>query len=150
MTASVTASAPGQLIPLWSPDRREGTKVRVLTWEKPPPEQPYGQWASYQADSTPPGTYVPNMDDGWKASWKAVLRGQRGPGLRVEIRKSSSIRRGGSVQVKIVVSEDGSIQMSMNGTAEFTGGEFRELGGAIGEAMDAMCRYRQRQGSAND
>lgn len=85
------------------------------------------------------------MGDEWKARWKAVLRGQRGGQLRVETRTSVAIRHAGSVQVKIIVVEDGAVTMSMNGTAEFTPAEFTELGTAVGEAKDAMRLHRHRQ-----
>lgn len=130
---------------------REGSSLKVavwsanrvvLCWGEPEREQSFEEWSKYQADSAPPGTYVPNMSDAWKARWKAKMAGTRSGPLRVEVRKSTGITRGGSCQVKMVVGEDGSVVMSMNGTAEFTAREFAEMGAAVTEARAAMARWR--------
>ena len=117
----------------------------VLTWDKPAQAKSYEEWASYQADSAPPGTYQPNMSDSAKEMWKAKLCGQRGGQLYVEIRKSVGVQHSGSVQVKIVVHEDGFVQTSMNGTAGWSQQEFLELGQAVEEARHAMAAYRARE-----
>jgi hypothetical protein len=119
-----------------------GADVMVLTWEKPPQAEPYEQWAACQADSAPPGTYAPNMDDGWKLRWKAKMRGLRKGDLRVEIRKSTGVRHAGSVQVLIIVGEDGTVCMSMNGAAEFSRDDWQQLFSAVAEARRAMVRFR--------
>lgn len=117
----------------------------VLCWEKPEKAESYEAWARYQAECAPPGTYVPNMSDAWKARWKARMLGQRSGDLRVEVRKSTGIYRGGSVQVKLVAGDDGTVTMSMNGTAELTRQEFTELGAAVAEARAAMEAWRAGQ-----
>lgn len=115
----------------------------VLDWGKPPQAQPHEEWAAYEADGAPPGTYQPNMDDAWKERWKAKLLGQRSDELRVEIRKSTSVSRAGSVQVKIIVFEDGSVLMSMNGTASLSADDFTSMYLAVGEARLAMSAWRK-------
>lgn len=119
-----------------------GNGAMVLTWEKPPRAEPYEQWAAYQADSAPPGTWVPNMDDSWKLRWKAKMAGQRTGELRVEIRKSAGVRHAGSVQVLIIVGEDATVTMSMNGAAEFSAEDWQQMFSAVAEARRAITRYR--------
>jgi hypothetical protein len=114
----------------------------VLCWEKPPKAEPYHEWAAYQSDDCPPGNYSPNMDQEWRRRWKAKACGQRGARLRVEVRKTTGDRFQ-QVQVLLIVHEDGSVVMSMNGKAGFTAGEFAELGQAVEEARDAMREYRK-------
>jgi hypothetical protein len=114
----------------------------VLVWDKPPKAESYEDWASYQADSAPPGTYVPNMNDDWKRAWKATMAGQRSRDLRIEVRKSVQVRHAGSVQVKAVVYETGDVLMSMNGVAGFSPAAWAELQQAVTEAHDAMRSYR--------
>jgi hypothetical protein len=117
----------------------------VLSWTPPAKAQSYEDWAACQADGTPPGTYQPNMGDVGKEMWKAKLRGQRGGELRVEIRKSVCVQHSGSVQVLIVVHENGDVSTSMNGTAVWSEQEFHDLAVAVGEARSAMRAYRARQ-----
>jgi hypothetical protein len=137
----VTGYGPGQAgrrdQAVWSLARHA-----VLCWDKAPKAEPHEEWAAYQSDDCPPGNYAPNMDAGWRAKWKASMHGQRGRELRVEVRKSVGIVHAGSVQVKIVVHEDTSVVMSMNGTAEFTETDFRELYAAVDEARQVMHDYR--------
>lgn len=121
-----------------------GPLATVLCWDKPPLAQPYADWAAYQADSAPPGTYMPNMSDEWKNRWKAKLLGQRSPRysrLRVEVRKT--VTGGPYAQVLIVVYHDGQVRMSMNGAAHFSKREFAELQLAVTEAREAMRHYER-------
>lgn len=115
----------------------------VLRWDKPPRELPHEQWAAYQADSAPPGTYIPNMPEDWKKAWKAKLCGQRShryDRLKVEVRKT--VTAGHSfAQVLVVVMHDGRVRVSANGTADFTPREFAELQLAVAEAREAMRAY---------
>lgn len=120
-----------------------GTTAGVLRWEKPPRAESYEEWASYQADSAPPGTYMPNMDDDWKAAWKAKMLGQRSGDLRTEIRKSTGIRHAGSVQFKLVAHENGDVEISANGVAGFTAKSYGELDQAVREAQQAMRAWRR-------
>lgn len=119
-----------------------GDEAMVLTWEKAPKALPAEEWMGYQADGAPPGTYQPNMDDDWKLRWKAKMAGQRGGSLRVEIRKSTQVCHAGSVQVLIIVHEDGGVVMSMNGTAGFSPQDWQRLFNAVGEARRAIERFR--------
>lgn len=114
----------------------------VLEWGTAPKAEPYEQWARYQADDAPPGTYAPNMDDDWKSRWKARMAGQKSGALRVEVRKTTSITRGSSVQVLVIVHEDGSVQMSMNGTAEITAADLTDMYLGVAEARQAMTTWR--------
>jgi hypothetical protein len=114
----------------------------VLCWDKPPKAEAYEEWAKRQSDDTPPGTYAPNMAGEWMTRWKAKLAGQRSGQLRVEVRKSLGVRHAGSVQVLVIAYENGIVAMSMNGTAEFTEGEFREMSAAVDEARQVMHDYR--------
>src|SRR5689334_9668258 len=34
--------------------------AQLLAWDKPPQAQPHSEWAEYEADGAPPGTYQPN------------------------------------------------------------------------------------------
>lgn len=120
-----------------------GQAPGVLAWGKPPQAESYEQWASYQADSAPPGTYTPNMPDDWKRRWKAKMLGQRSGDLRVEVRKSTGVRHAGSVQVLVVAHENGDVLMSMNGQAGFTAETFAELHQAVEEARTAMRNWRK-------
>jgi hypothetical protein len=123
--------------------------AQLLAWDKPPLAQPYEEWASYQADSAPPGTYQPNMSPAWMDRWKAKMCGQRSGDfaehLRVEIRRNigGGVHGyiGGGVQVKVVAYLSGEVTMSMNGTAEMTAQEFAELPLAVAEAREVMQRY---------
>ncbi|MCW2929941.1 MAG: hypothetical protein JWM19_903 [Actinomycetia bacterium] len=121
--------------------------MTVLTWEKPPPEIPYAEWAAYQADSTPPGTYIPNMDDGWKRRWKASMHGQRSKDLadlRVVIRKTVFGRQS-YAQVLLVVGAGGSVLMSMNGKSDFSATEWTEMPKAVKEALWAMEAFKAQR-----
>lgn len=120
----------------------------VLTWEKPPRAEPYAEWAKYQADGAPPGTWVPNMSDEWKLRWKAKMAGQRSDDLRTEVRKTTAGLHGDHVQVLMVVRPD-SVRMSMNGTAEFSEREWAELPRAVDEARKAMRTWRDGQLARN-
>lgn len=131
------AGGKGGRGPLWRLTARQ-----VLCWDRPPQEALYEEWARYQADGAPPGTYSPNMTDEWKARWKARMLGRRGGELRTEVRKSTTIGPGGSVQVKLVITEEGQVTMSMNGAASFSAGEFRDMGLAVAEAITAMAEHR--------
>jgi hypothetical protein len=114
----------------------------VLCWDRPPKAESYEEWAKYQADSAPPGTYAPNMAGEWMTRWKAKLAGQRSDQLRVEVRKSVGVRHAGSVQVLVAAYENGIVAMSMNGTAEFSADDFAALTAAVDEARQAMHDYR--------
>lgn len=126
----------------WQPMDDSQVPDPVLVWGKPPKAESYEDWAAYQADSAPPGTYIPNMPDNWKRAWKATMRGQRSGDLHVEIRKSVQIRHAGSVQVKIVVYEIGDVLVSANGVAGFTSAGWAALQQAVSEAHAAMRVYR--------
>lgn len=128
----------GARVPLW-----HLAAHTVLTWGKPPRAEDPAVRAEYYGGGIP-GAYAPNMSQEWMARWKAVMRGTRQPPLRVEVRKSVGITRGGSCQVKLIAAEDGSVVMSMNGTADFGAGEWAELAQAVSEARAAMARYRAR------
>lgn len=121
------------------------TAGRVLVWGKPPRLQSPEEWASYEADGAPPGTYQPNMDDEWKLMWKAKLVGQRSGKLRVEIRKSTDVSHAGSVQLVLVVFEDRGVIMSANGRAGFSSHDWWELTTAVSEAISAMALWRAQQ-----
>lgn len=122
--------------------------TKVLTWEMPPRAVPVEEWKAYEADGAPPGTYQPNMNREWQERWKAKMAGQRGDELRVEIRKSTSVSRAGSVQVKIIAYEDGSVNMSMNGTASLSADDFTNMYLAVGEARLAMTAWRKEHPAA--
>lgn len=119
--------------------------MTVLNWGSPPRQLSHEEWASYEADSAPPGTYQPNMDDEWKLAWKAKLQGQKSGKLRVEIRKSTDVTHAGSVQLVVVVFEDESVVMSANGRAGFSKIEWWELCTAVSEAVSAMRLWRAQQ-----
>jgi hypothetical protein len=85
------------------------------------------------------------MDDEWKLKWKAKLAGQKSGKLRVEIRKSTEVSHAGSVQLVLVVFEDGGVVMSANGRAGFSSRDWWELTTAVSEAISAMQLWRAQQ-----
>lgn len=117
----------------------------ILTWRRPPRAQSPEEWASYQADGAPPGTYMPNMDDEGKLAWKAKLLGQRSGKLRVEIRKSTDVSHAGSVQMVVVVFEDRGVIMSANGRIGLDADDWWAFTTAVSEAISAMRLYRSAE-----
>lgn len=113
----------------------------VLEWGKAPQAEPAEKRAEWYGGGIP-GAWAPNMDDDWKARWKAKMAGQKSGDLRVEVRKTACITRGSSVQVLVVVREHGDVHMSMNGIAGFTVLEFARLHIAVAEARQAMQAWR--------
>lgn len=116
----------------------------VLTWEQPPRLQEPEEHAKLTFDGGPPGAYVPNMDASWQQAWKAKLAGQNSPGLgklRVEIRKTV-FGRHTYAQVLLIVGADGSVVQSMNGKADYTAREWRDMTMAVAEAALAIEEYK--------
>ena len=108
---------------LWAPYYgRPGGIERVMSTE---------EWKGLSADGAPPGVYTPNMRREDMKKWKA--KHVRGKDPRVEIR----VTVGRCVQVLIVV-RGNEVKMSMNGTAEFTNDQIRELDQAIREAQTVL------------
>lgn len=113
----------------------------ILTWEVPAPAVPPEEHRACRGGGVA-GAYEPNMPDERKAAWKASLKGARSGDLRVEVRKSTGITRGGSVQVLIVVRPDGSVGMSMSGTARFSQEDWEDLRLAADEARRALALHQ--------
>lgn len=113
----------------------------VLEWRTAPRAEPPEKRAEWYGGGIP-GAYAPSMDDDWRGRWKARLLGQRSGGLRVEVRKTTCIRRGSSVQVLVIACEDGTVRMSMNGTAELSALDFARMHVAVAEARQAMAAWR--------
>lgn len=65
--------------------------MTTLMWDKPDRVQSVEEWKSWQADSAPPGTYVPNMSDADRARWKAKKVGFKAGHPQIEIRKDSTV-----------------------------------------------------------
>lgn len=123
--------------------------LQVLCWDKAPKAQDPAERAQWWGGGIP-GAYAPNMDEQWMARWKARLAGQRGHELRVEVRKTTCITRGSSVQVLLVAWEDGQVGMSMNGTAEFSPQDWADMQAAVGEARAAMAAWRAEHPQAGE
>lgn len=115
----------------------------ILSFEKPEKILSTEKWKeSHGFDGGPVGGYVPNMSradrEKWKAKWVYVKTNPE-----IEIRKT--IR---GVQILIIVGTKGikdrkasmprikktNVQMSQNGTSDFTFEEFAELNQAVQEA----------------
>lgn len=121
--------------------------TNLLTWDKPPPAEPYEEYAKYQSDDCPPGNYAPNMDDEWKRRWKAKMLGQRSHdlgALRVEVRKTV-FGVYAYAQVLLIVGADGSVLQSMNGKAGFSAAEWAELHVAVAEALTVMEAFKSQR-----
>lgn len=113
----------------------------ILSFDKPKKVRPTEEHNSmYQADSAPPGVYVPNMSQEDMLKWKA--KHIKGQDERIEIRKSVS-----GAQVLIVVYKNRkesdwrngvtgheSVQISANGKMQLTVAEWDEMYTAIAEA----------------
>lgn len=65
--------------------------MTVLSWDKPEKVVSTEEWASWQADSAPPGTYVPNMSKEDMRKWKAKRVGFKSGHPQIEIRKDSTV-----------------------------------------------------------
>ena len=65
--------------------------MTVLMWEKPKQVLSKADWAANQADSAPPGTFVPNMSEEDRMRWKAKLVGIKTGFPQVEIRRDSTV-----------------------------------------------------------
>lgn len=63
----------------------------VLTWDKPKPIMSKADWSANQADSAPPGTYMPNMSEADRMRWKAKLVGTTKGFPQVELRRDSTV-----------------------------------------------------------
>lgn len=123
---------------------RPGAYAPLLEWGDAPRAETPEERAKYWGGGVP-GAYAPNMDADWMARWKARMPGMTKAGsrpLRVEIRKTTCITRGSSVQVLLIVHEDGEVQLSMNGTAGFTAEGFAQMTRAVQEARAAMAAWR--------
>lgn len=110
----------------------------ILNFEKPPKNISTEQHNDYfQSDSGVAGTYVPNMPESWRRTFKA--KHIKGKDPRIEIRKGLD----NGVQVLIVVRNgavgDG-LEMSANGRMKWTPAEWGALTIAIYEAVDHLRR----------
>ena len=60
-------------------------------WDKPKQVVSKEEWASNQADSAPPGTFMPNMSEADRMRWKAKLVGTTKGFPQVELRRDSTV-----------------------------------------------------------
>lgn len=65
--------------------------MTILSWDKPAQVVSKEEWASNQADSAPPGTYVPNMSKDDIRRWKAKRVGFKAGHPQIEIRKNTTV-----------------------------------------------------------
>jgi hypothetical protein len=120
--------------------------MSILSWAKPPRAMPAEEWKAISADSAPPGVYVPNMSDEDAYRWRAKKIGGQDP--RVEIRKTVTgqvrKRKYGEyatyAQILLIVRPDGSVNVSMNGTADFSRTESDEMFAAVAEAREVLAQ----------
>jgi hypothetical protein len=114
--------------------------MTVLSWDKPLRAMPVEEWASWQADSAPPGTYVPNMSDADIRKWKAKKVGFKAGHPQIEIRKDSTVvvvSLGGGYKYKYYTPErtEGiNVHIATAGPIQWTWQEFAELQKAVAEA----------------
>ena len=114
--------------------------MSVLMWAEPERVMPAEEWMAISADSAPPGVYTPGMSAEDRYRRKAKRIGGGDP--RVEIRKTvtGAVRKrkygdyATCAQVLLIVRPDGSVNMPVNGTAEFSAAEWGELSAAVSEA----------------
>lgn len=101
----------------------------ILNFEKPPRARTTEKHnADHQSDSGIAGTYVPNMSEAWRRTFKA--KHIKGDDPRIEIRKGLDY----GVQCLIVVTFTG-IKMSANGAMNWSPEEWSALETAIVEAQ---------------
>lgn len=109
----------------------------LLKWDKPKQVASAEEWnKEWSSSAEAPGTYVPNMSEEDRLSWKAELQGTRKPPVRVTVRKTTA----NGVQMKMVVFEN-HIDLSMNGSARLSNSELTNLSLAVSEARSAMREY---------
>lgn len=112
----------------------------ILNFETPPKSLPGEEHNErYQSDTGVPGTYVPNMSESWRRTFKA--KHIKGKDPRIEIRKGLD----NGVQVLIVV-RDGckamGLEMSANGKMKWKAAEWGALTTAIYEAVEHLRRNK--------
>lgn len=112
--------------------------MKILSWEKPKKARSTEEHnEGHQSDTGIPGTYVPNMGDADKRTWKAKKIGGKRP--RVEIRKTTDgpglvDGKNTYAQMILVVTMD-AVQFSSNGKSVMSA---EELMRAISEAREAL------------
>lgn len=114
--------------------------MSVLSWDKPERAVSTEEWASWQADSAPPGTYVPNMSDADVRKWKAKRVGFKAGHPQIEIRKDSTVivvSLGGGYKYKYYTPDETkgtNVHIATAGPIRWTFEEFTELQQAVDEA----------------
>jgi hypothetical protein len=111
----------------------------ILSFEKPPKSRSTEKHnENFQSDTGIPGTYVPNMSEAWRRTFKA--KHIKGDDPRIEIRKGLD----NGVQVLIIVREGGKegLEMSANGKMKWKAEEWGALTTAIYEAVEHLRRNR--------
>lgn len=108
----------------------------ILNFGKPPKARSSEKHnEDHQSDTGIPGTYMPNMSEAWRRTFKA--KHIKGDDERVEIRKGLD----NGVQVLIVVrgaGVEGSLEMSANGRMKWNPREWGSLTTAIYEAINVL------------
>lgn len=110
--------------------------MSLVVWDEPVKHVPLDEWEALSADGAPPGVYTRRWKD--TQVWYGKVGGTRKPPMFVTLRYTTS----NYVYVKVVVSETGTVNVSMNGTAEMTRNEFIDMGVAISEAFEKIAREK--------
>lgn len=111
----------------------------ILNFSTPPKSLPGEEHNErYQSDTGIPGTYVPNMPESWRRTFKA--KHIKGDDPRIEIRKGLD----NGVQVVIIVRPNGmdGLEMSSNGKMKWKAAEWGALTTAIYEAVEHLRRNK--------
>jgi hypothetical protein len=118
--------------------------VTILSWDKPERVTSIDKWKSWQADSAPPGTYVPNMSADDMARWKAKRVGFKAGHPQIEIRKDSTVivvSLGGGYKYKYYTPDETkgtNVHIATAGPIRWTWQELSEFAQAIAEARAVL------------
>lgn len=126
--------------------------MTILSWDKPEKVMSIEEWASWQADSAPPGTYVPNMSKEDVRRWKAKRVGFKAGHPQIEIRKDSTViivsLHGGykykgysADRVGAYNTDNINLHIATAGPIQWTWEEWAECQEAIKEAREALEQY---------
>lgn len=103
--------------------------MTVLRWDKPARVMSRAEYESISADGAPPGVYTPNMSGADAATWRAKKIGGQDPRVEVRVLKGSQV---------LIVVRPREVRFSMNGPAQFTDQDWKDLSQAVSEARDAL------------
>jgi len=124
---------------------------QILNWKKPKKLRSKDEHNEmYQSDCGTPGTFVPNMSEDDRSSWKAKLVGKKSGCLQVEIRKDSFVhvvaldgynykhykkgeKWGDTADLNMHIASSGPIQMTFKDWLDWTQ--------AVAEAIEVLIAH---------